>query len=447
MHDRLQLSAAILAQWQHPVASIKALELLHQAMHGVLYRHTAAAIKMARKVGPFFHHCFVCCCPGGRWGNMEQVVAQWRRPVASKVALDIPILPMLFFVKIAKMLRKYCYEDWVVEKEHRNEDGNEKNKRTYLANVAPTTGGKPTPGRRHHTNNDPVRWDAYPGFIISWISILILQGGHFGSEKRTVRKMWQGSPYGLSIPYVRNSMQRDAFEFIHRHIHFVDNHKQKCESELGYDPLFKVRYVIDEIGKGLIRVWSTGKKLSIEKSMIKYCGWAVAFVLYMPAKPIKHGIKVFVYAVLTWQSCCCLKYTVGKIPTRQTALLLTSLRDLFMQQIFVTGTTEMIKGRMVYSDRGCTGDFSCTKAKKLLLVPCTQEKKKSWLCTQNNLCHPHNRRFPLSMMEANIDPQVNIGRSCDKIPSHKVYIVGPRGAPTTCLNQHGALQSYSFGQI
>ncbi len=27
--------------------------------------------------------------------------------------------------------------------------------------------------------------------------------------------------------------------------------------------------------------------------MIKYCGRAVAFIQYMPAKPIKHGIKVF----------------------------------------------------------------------------------------------------------------------------------------------------------
>ena len=31
----------------------------------------------------------------------------------------------------------------------------------------------------------------------------------------------------------------------------------------------------------------------INKSMIKYCGRAVAFAQYMPAKPIKHGIKVF----------------------------------------------------------------------------------------------------------------------------------------------------------
>ena len=38
---------------------------------------------MASKVGTFCIFVFVCCCPGGRRGNKEQVVAQWRRPVAS----------------------------------------------------------------------------------------------------------------------------------------------------------------------------------------------------------------------------------------------------------------------------------------------------------------------------------------------------------------------------
>jgi hypothetical protein len=87
--DRLQLSAAILAQWQHLVASIKALNLLNWEMRTVLYQCTATAIIMASVFGTFFRHLFVCFCPGSRWGNTEQVVAQWRRPVASGVALDI----------------------------------------------------------------------------------------------------------------------------------------------------------------------------------------------------------------------------------------------------------------------------------------------------------------------------------------------------------------------
>ncbi len=87
--DQLQPLAAILAQWWHLVASNKALNLLYWAMRAVLYRCNATAIKMASLFGTFFCRCFICCCPGGCWGNTEQVVAQWWRPVASIVALDM----------------------------------------------------------------------------------------------------------------------------------------------------------------------------------------------------------------------------------------------------------------------------------------------------------------------------------------------------------------------
>ncbi len=89
MHDQLHLLATILAQWQHPVTSSEALDLLHWAMHAVTYRCFTMAIKMATKVGVFLQCCFVCCCPGSRWGNKEQVAAQWQRPEAFGVALDM----------------------------------------------------------------------------------------------------------------------------------------------------------------------------------------------------------------------------------------------------------------------------------------------------------------------------------------------------------------------
>ncbi len=89
MHDQLHRLAAILAQWQHPVASSEALDLLLWAMHTVTYRRITMAIEMATKVGVFLHRCLFCCCPGGRWGNTEQVVAQWQHPEASGVALDM----------------------------------------------------------------------------------------------------------------------------------------------------------------------------------------------------------------------------------------------------------------------------------------------------------------------------------------------------------------------
>ncbi len=79
----------ILAQWQHPVASSKALDLLHWAMCTELYWCTAAAMNTATFLGVFVDCCLFTCCPGGRWGNTEKVVAQWRLPEASSVALDL----------------------------------------------------------------------------------------------------------------------------------------------------------------------------------------------------------------------------------------------------------------------------------------------------------------------------------------------------------------------
>jgi len=35
------------------------------------------------------HCCFVCCCPSGRQGSAELVIAQWRHLVAPGVALEM----------------------------------------------------------------------------------------------------------------------------------------------------------------------------------------------------------------------------------------------------------------------------------------------------------------------------------------------------------------------
>jgi len=88
-------------------------------------------------------------------------------------------------------------------------------------------------------------------------------------------------------------MMRDAFTFMHRFIHFSDSSKRKGKGISGFNPLFKVRYPLDVMMKGMRSDWTAGKHVTIDKSMIRYMGCAVSYVQYMPAKPIKHGIKVF----------------------------------------------------------------------------------------------------------------------------------------------------------
>jgi hypothetical protein len=107
MHDQLQLSATILAQWRRLAASNKALKLLHWAMCAVTYWRIAMTVKTASFLAVFVDCCLFACCPGGHWGNMERVVARCRRPVASGVALDMPhrVMPSVLLWRTAVAIK------------------------------------------------------------------------------------------------------------------------------------------------------------------------------------------------------------------------------------------------------------------------------------------------------------------------------------------------------
>ena len=110
---------------------------------------------------------------------------------------------------------------------------------------------------------------------------------------RSVEQLWT-EEYGQRVSWVRNAMTRDAFCNIRRFLHFVDNTKlPKGKSDHRWSPLQKVQSVIDHFSEKFAQGWRLGKNLCIDESMIKYTGRAISWVQYMPAKPIKHGIKVF----------------------------------------------------------------------------------------------------------------------------------------------------------
>jgi hypothetical protein len=81
-------------------------------MHAVLYRRTAAAMNMATflVLGVFVDCCLFACCPGGRWGNTEQVVTQWWLPGASSVALDLlhRAMPHSLLQRIRMAIERAC---------------------------------------------------------------------------------------------------------------------------------------------------------------------------------------------------------------------------------------------------------------------------------------------------------------------------------------------------
>ena len=121
---------------------------------------------------------------------------------------------------------------------------------------------------------------------------------------------WESPPFGLYAPWIQNTMSKNAYEAVRRFIRFVKEEQRFKKGDANYDPLYKVRPVIDMIMKNLQKNWVAGERITIDESMIKYMGRAIIFVQYNPKKPIKHGIKVFfIYCAVTghplaWEVYC-----------------------------------------------------------------------------------------------------------------------------------------------
>ena len=88
-------------------------------------------------------------------------------------------------------------------------------------------------------------------------------------------------------------MNYNAFRQIRQFIHFTDSSKVLDKGHPWWTPLQKVTPVIDILLGWLQEAWNLGIAICVDESMIRYMGKYVAFVQYMPNKPIKHGIKVY----------------------------------------------------------------------------------------------------------------------------------------------------------
>ncbi len=169
----------------------------------------------------------------------------------------LAIMPLAFWERVAVMSHKYFYEDWVVETSAKDRDGNVK-KSKYLKQCTSST-----EGARHRGDKERIRYKWTAGYALAFVAILIIQGAHFGSHKRTARKMWRNAPHGLGIPYIRNSMRLDAYEFARRSIHFVDNAHQVEKGQPGYDALYKVTSAMNTMMEGIQKCWKPGKHVTI----------------------------------------------------------------------------------------------------------------------------------------------------------------------------------------
>ena len=105
--------------------------------------------------------------------------------------------------------------------------------------------------------------------------------------------MYWSTSHPLLTPELRKVMPLRRFQQIWRFLHLNDSSKQVPHGQPGYDPLYKVRPLLDLVSPRLESEYNPHEQVSIDEAMIRFKG-KLGFKQYMKAKPTKWGIKVFV---------------------------------------------------------------------------------------------------------------------------------------------------------
>jgi hypothetical protein len=87
-------------------------------------------------------------------------------------------------------------------------------------------------------------------------------------------------------------MARNRFELLNSFLHFADVNDYIPRGEEGYDPMQKIRPILDIVDPTYLNVYCPGQKICIDETMIKFKG-RLYFKQFMPAKPTRWGIKQF----------------------------------------------------------------------------------------------------------------------------------------------------------
>lgn len=110
-------------------------------------------------------------------------------------------------------------------------------------------------------------------------------------DKPDIKSYWSTNPL-LDTPIFRNSMSRNRFESILMVFHLVDNTANLPREDPDHDKLYKIRPPLSHLQSRFTEVYRPQQNLSIDESMMPWRG-RVAFRQFIPSKPIRYGIKLY----------------------------------------------------------------------------------------------------------------------------------------------------------
>ena len=87
-------------------------------------------------------------------------------------------------------------------------------------------------------------------------------------------------------------MPLKVFEKLTEYLHVADRESEPPRGSDEFDRLFKIRPVLNVIAKNFAQYYKPSRDQAIDEGMIAFTGH-LSYVQYMPAKPIKRGIKLW----------------------------------------------------------------------------------------------------------------------------------------------------------
>jgi hypothetical protein len=94
---------------------------------------------------------------------------------------------------------------------------------------------------------------------------------------------------------LEGKFSRTRFESIQKYLHIADNTQNPARDHPDHDKLAHVRPLLEKLRQNFLREYKPHKEVSIDEAMIGFSG-RLGFKQYVPLKPTKRGIKVWVRA-------------------------------------------------------------------------------------------------------------------------------------------------------
>ena len=121
---------------------------------------------------------------------------------------------------------------------------------------------------------------------------LLILTGVFRANKEPLNELYSEDP-NKSRPIFKASMARERLKHLLRFLRF-DDFSTRIERNRN-DKLAPIRYVFEKIRSSLFDAYYPGKYLTLDEHLCRYRG-RCPFRQYIPSKPDKYGIKIWIIA-------------------------------------------------------------------------------------------------------------------------------------------------------